>query len=332
MGYGQIGESLGGALGGIAVMAGAAGEGGREELAEAVRLAKQIQRPEFDMRELTPAQLKIVAEYFPQYYSAHVEGPVSLTQDSPEVRRKLGENLDYFARIRDQGMPLSERIAALEAQRTMSGAHRAATESSLRDLQRRGRAGGGLEAAMRLGASQQASELGRGMANDLATRAEQTRYGAGLNLASLGGALRGQDIGLSSERAGQLNRFNEWISNMLTEQARENSARAQQAQWQNAQTAQGIANANEMSSYETALANLNRRNQLAQQDFSNQLGQVGAVTNALGGLSQGKYAEQAAMRDNIMNVGRGAGAAIGGMMDPNLGKEQPPNINFFYRR
>lgn len=324
--FGDIGAGLGGALGNLAVMFGAAGEGGDDERAMIVDLINRIQQPEFDLRELTAPELQIVAEYFPQYYEAVAPPEWSTAEDSPALRRLLGENVEYYKDLRERGLPLAEELAAREASNKIRQAHQGILQNSLEEMRRRGRSGGGLEAAFRLGGTQQAADLSAAASSDLQQQGILNRLLGASGVERAGGALRGQDISLSTTKSNQINQLNALLSQLYTNQERENAANAQAAQWQNAMEAQRVSDYNNMAAYQTALDNLNRMNALGQQAYQNQLSQAGMLSGAYGEQARAADAEQAAMRNNIMGLATGAGQAAGGL----YGLMQSPGRQYAY--
>lgn len=308
---GDIGGGAGGALGSLAVMLGAAGDGGEDERQEMVNLWRALQTPNFNFSEIPPPVLRAVAEKYPQLYNAAIQSEVALPEDSPELRGRLEGNLDYLEGVRDKGLPLAEKLRAQELQRAMASEHSRAVQGSLRDLAARGRLGGGRESALRMGASQQSSEMANAMGSALAREAVMNRYRAAQDLGAQAGALRAQDIGLSQARSSALNRFNEFASGLHTQAARDAAMARERAQDYNVGTAQRVADQNQAARYNARLANLNRGNALLQQDFGNRVAQTGGLTGALGNQAHGLDAEQAANANNIMNIGRGVGQAAG---------------------
>lgn len=321
MSFADMGEGFGSMVGGIGALL-FSGKGGRNTLRELRNLYMNLRQPDFDMSELTPEQLELAAEYFPEQYAARLPEQAQTIADSPELRRQLGENVDYFRRVREEGMPLAERVAAEQAAREVAKEHRQALQSGMESLQRRGRAGGGAEAAMRLGGAQQASELARALAADRAQEAQMNRYRAAMDLSRYGGELRGQDIALRGRNADIMNRYNELVSQMLTNEARENAQARQAAQWQNAAEAQRIADWNTINRQNVNESNLNRRNLLTQQGYENELARMGGLSDSMKEYARAQYAEQAARRDNIYNINRAggrAGGAMGGMFASQYG-------------
>jgi hypothetical protein len=310
--FGDIGQGFGQLTGSLLGML-LSGEGAEPRLEELRALWQNMQTPEFDMRNLSAPELKVVAEYFPEYYAAHRPDAAALAQDSPEVRKSQMENLEYPTRLREEGMPLAERSVVEDIGREIAKEHQGAVESGLESLKRRGRGGGGAEAAMRMEAAQQASELARGLAADQAREALLNRYRGAMGVGDQAGNIRATDIGLSSANADTINRYNQYLSQLLTQEARDNAAQAQAAQWANAAEKQRTADTNEMARYDTQLTNLNRQNQLTQQGFSNELarrqGEAGAIMEQAGWDA----AEQRARNQAWQQSMAGAGRAIGGI-------------------
>ena len=309
---GDVLGGLGGAVGGIIGLA-TMGKGGKDELKEAIQLWRDVQTPGYDMRSLSPPQLRILAEYFPETYEAQVPQEVKLAQEEgPEGRQAQAGAVQYLRGVQEEGLPLAERLAAQEAQGRVAQEARSQDEAVMQNLAARGRLGGGTEAALRAGRGQTAANLARGMGSDLASQAVQNRYRAALDAGQAGGQLRAQDLEKARSNADAVNRFNELTAQMRTQAARDAMEQRAQAQAYNVGTRQRVGEENELARYGTQLENLNRQNQLRGQGFQDTVTKTTGLTGALGGLSQAKYAEQEARLRNAQQIGQGIGGAAGG--------------------
>lgn len=314
--FGDVLGGLGGFGGSLAVMLGAAGKGGKGSLQQSVGLWDKIQQPNFDFRDLTFPELQQLSEYSPELVNAIIPKDVQQVLDSPEARAQQVGALGQLNAIGSQGgLALEDRLASQEAQRAMATQAQRDQGSVMRNLAQRGALGGGDEIQARLLGNQQASEMGRGMASDLTRQAMDRRLGAIQSSAGLAGQIRSSDQGLSAQNAGITNRFNELAANIQNQAAQFNAQAKTTAQGQNAATKQRIGETNLAGQYQNQQGNLQRQNDLRQQQYDNQIRKTAGQSNALQGLAQGQYAEQSARGQNIQSLGRGAGQAVGGGLD-----------------
>ncbi len=297
------------------IISGLFGEGGRGEYEQVQQLWQALQTPEFDLRDLPPPLLQIARERFPEEYEAKIAQQARMPQEGPEGRQAQTENLQYLASVRDQGLPMAERLRGQELQRTVAGEHHRAVGRGIEDLAQRGRMGGGTEAAMRMAAAQQAAELSRGLGSDLAREGVQNRFRGALATGEQAGAMRLQDLATSSAQSNAFNRFNEFVSTLDTQAAARSAQERSQVQAANVGTAQRVSDTNAMSQYMTSLQNLQRQNALTQQSFGNEAMKLGGQTGALQNLATAKYGEQAAGGKFFSDLLKGGtnilGAAVG---------------------
>lgn len=313
---GDSGAGLGQAIGALAVLLGAAGKGGKGELKKIVELANALNLPQFDMQSLAPAQYSPGDQFMPEEYQAFLQQQnPALATEGPEGRSAQLAALRQLQGAAEGGMPLVDRLSADQAQRSVADEARRGQLSVLRDLQERGRLGGGDELAARMLGNQQSTELAATMGRDLERDSAARRLGAAQSLGQQGGALRQQDFSNSMANSNVLNRFNEFVSNLVTGARAQNAGARQQAGFANVERRHDVADENETQRYQAALENLMRQNALRQQGYNNQLSKFGAQSGAYGGLGQAKYYEQAAKAQNIQSLGQGTGRAVGGIGD-----------------
>lgn len=307
-GYGKMAGSI---LGGAAVLAGAGGEGGREYYREALSLWRKLQTPNFDYRTLSPPELRMVAEMFPETYEAVVPEEVKLPEDSPELRSSQARALAEMEQVAEEGIPLEDRLAAEGAGREMMGVRRAGEQAAMADLRRRGRAGGAAEIAARLAGGQQAANLSRDLGSDLARESLRRRLAAVQASGDMAGAMRQQDIGLSSRRADVANQYNRFLAELQTRAARDAAAARQGAQAYNVGERQRVADTNVLNKYATSLENLNRQNQLREAQFGADVRKTTGLTGALGGYGDYKERQRREREEAIMGLGEGVGELAG---------------------
>lgn len=309
----DIGGGLGGAIGGIAVLAGAGGKGGDKFYKKAVEILEKIKEPTFDMRELTAPELQIFAEYFPEIYNAVVPDDVKQVVDSPVARDAQVRNLGRLETIAEEGLPLSERLATQQAGDALQGEIAAADRGVRSDLARRGRLGGGEEVVARQQANQNAIELANQLGTGLAQEAIGNRRDAISEAAGLGGQLRSGDIDLSRMNADIANRFNEMRTGRQDEAARYAAGARERAGFGNVENRQRVGEANTLAAYENAAGNLDRRNRLLQQAFSNTVNRSSLLADAYMRRGLQKDQDKAARERSIVGIGQGLGQAGGGI-------------------
>ena len=313
--YGDLIGGLGGLVGAAAVLGGAAGKGGEPTLKKAVNRWDQLPLPELDQSQLSWEELQVLAQENPTLYSAIVPTAVQTGQDSAALQGRQAEALAQMQQIAQEGMPVADRLAAQEAQSRVSGSARMAQQAVLRDLAERGRLGAGDEIQARLGASQQASTLGRGMAADLATQSQNARMAGIQSYGQMAGEQRQQGFENSNTTANVVNNFNNLVANMRNQAAASNAAAQTQAQAANAQTKQRLGETNAVGRMDTNATNLANRNALRQQGFDNSVTKTQGVTGAMSNLATGQYAGQAGKENAILAMGGGGGKAAGGALD-----------------
>ena len=315
----MIGSVLGGVgsmVGGLAAMAGDKGE--PSGYREAVNLWEKIRNPNYDVATLTPRELKLVGEYMPEVYQFIAPDSAAQIQTGPEGRQSQLDAMGYFDQIRQEGLPLAEKMAAENATNQMSQqAQRDATYSQ-EAMQRRGMGQGGSAIQAQIGAGQAQSDLARQMGQDLSQSAINTRMNAAGQGAQIGGQMRGQDINEAGQNAQMWNRFNEFISSGMTQAASDAANARNQAQAFNLgeKTRYSDTNINNQNAYD--LRNQEYGNQMATQDVTNQRLKAGGQANAA--LAQATYQgdAQAAQMANIQGLGTAFGQGVGGGADALL--------------
>lgn len=313
-------EGLGGAVGGLIGML-TAGDSGRKQYREAIQAWRALEEADFDLARLTPPQLQVVAEVFPELTNAQVPTTAPTIEDSPELRDAQLRALGGVEDVAGEGMPLVDRIAAQRASEAVMRAGRSGTEAALAELAARGRLSGGDEIAARAlqgsyGANL-ASELGGQLASDAALR----RLAAATQAGTMAGSIRGQDVATSAEQANLAQRFNEMVYAILNANEQANAQRAQEASLWNAANRQNVANQNPLLRYQGEEANLNRTNQLLQNLWGQQYAQTQGLTGALQARGDQQAAMDRARAQGWTNIGQG----VGGLVDTVYGIGEDKN-------
>lgn len=311
---GSLGAGIGGGIGNILLLAGAAGKGGKEFLKDALEVWRKLQSPDFDMRDLDPAEFKIAAEMFPEQFEAQLPGEASLIADSPLVRARQAEALRGMGEIATGGLPEADRLAAMEAQRSVRGAIQGGEEAAITSMRRRGRLGAGQELQARTAGGREASDLAARLGSDLQRQALERRMQALSQYGAMAGGLRGQDLSVEQSRADAMNRFKEFAATQRQGAEQYSAGARERAQGYNVGTAQGIADANEAAKYQTALQNLQRQNALRTDTFNADFARTQGQAGVYGDLARNADAEQAAKAAQIRGISSGVGGALGGIV------------------
>jgi hypothetical protein len=278
-----------------------ANQANQGELNQLKDLASKIQQPDFDIREIPPAQLRVLQQYSPQIAQY-------VPQKSPELvkamsagavagRNAQNQALDTYSRTALSGTdPLLEQAQqrAMQQAAAQSGS---AIATSQQNLQRQGMGvGSGLGYATQLAqaAGSQDALANAGQAN--AADQYQRRMLATQNQASLGGQLRSEDVSQEQANANAMNEFNRNVASMGNQYNQYAAQQNNQAQQFNLGQNQDVYNQNQQARYNNQLQNRNYGNQQKQQTYDNSLGKL----NTQFGLSnnQQKLNTQQAQTNN----------------------------------
>lgn len=318
------GQDLGEFGGYLAILAGAGGDGGMDQYRAAVQVFKKLQEPDFDMSSLTPAELQLVGQYFPEESAAIIEQKqAQQVADTPEMRQAQLEALAGWGQVAQEGLPLVDRLRAEELYRGMGNEAQANDQAILEDLAARGRLSGGMALQGRLQGSQAAMENARASGSDLAMQAQQARLQGLAQYGNMAGAIRSQDIGLRTTNADAVNRFNEWVSQLKTQVGMQNAQARQAARDRNVSERQRIADYNATNAQDVQQFNLENQNRLRQLTFEDQLAKAQGLSGAYMGYGRAKDAETAGRQSQILGLGRAGGGLMGFAMQQGAGSGAP---------
>ncbi len=312
-GGGGIGGGLGGAIGGIIALA--TDKGLPKEFKQAVATIRGT--PEdlnFDMRSVTPEEARLVAEMFPDVYQAAFPDQVSLAEDSLPGRDAQLYVMEELRRRSQEGEPVGERISNQLAQNTLAGEIGRGQQNFMTQLAQRGRVDPGSYFQARQGFGQESANLARDMALDRERENITNRLGALRSLAGVAGEERGQTQNLSQGRSDAINRFNEFVANLGTQQNRYAADARNQANMYNTETRQRLADYNSQNRQALNVRNQDTQNQLRLQQGGYGLDRAGLLAQQLQLLGRAKDAEEAARQQNIRGIGQGVGSAAGGLL------------------
>ena len=288
------------------------GRGGKRYDKDILSLYKDLDLPDYVLKDLTAAQIPLTGLMGEEQWEAALPGEASQIADSPEMRAEQVQALGGLQQISEEGLPEADRLAAEEGARAMRGALRSGEETQIQGLRRRGRLGGGGEISARAVGGRLASELGRGLNVDITREALQRRLQALSMYGSAAGAVRGQDVTSQDINAQAMNRFKQFAAMQQQQANMGNAAERQRVQQYNVETPQQLASQNQLLNYQNQQYNQAYQNQLRGQSYQDELQQAAGMAGAFQRLSEGAYAKQAAKQKTYENIGGGIGSLYGG--------------------
>jgi hypothetical protein len=316
---GLLGAAIGGGVGqsggqGIGALIGLLdkGRGGKRYDKDILSLYKDLDLPEYVIKDLVAAQIPLTGLMSEEQWEAALPGEAAQIADSPEMRAEQVQAISGLREISEEGLPEADRLAAEEGARAMRGALRSGEETQIQGLRRRGRLGGGGEISARAVGGRLASELGRGLNVDITREALQRRLQALSMYGSAAGAVRGQDVTSQDINAQAMNRFKQFAALQQQQANIGNAAERQRVQQYNVTQPQQLAGQNQLLAYQNAQYNQAYQNQLRGQGYQDELQQAAGMAGAFQRLSEGAYAKQAAKQKTYENIGGGIGSLYGG--------------------
>lgn len=266
----------------------AAGQQAADYRQQAYNLWNDLNLPQFNT---TPYQGQTwLADYSPQAYDPYI-GQVYLPSmdqgDLTQQQNVLGE----LNQLSQPGLLPSDLVQLGQIQRSQAGAASSQGQTAADALRQRGLGGSGAEYAATLAANQNAAENTSNLYNNALQTALQRQLSAIQGAGTQANTLQTQAMTLSQNMANANNAFNTQVQNLRTAAAQNAATIQNQAQLYNQQGRQSVANTN----VQTANQNLDRQNQLQQQNFNNANTKLTGETNALNGQATQANAQQAAL-------------------------------------
>lgn len=315
---GLLGD-IGGAVGNIAVLAGAAGKNREaQRYKELIRLIQELELSDFDMRELDAPELLSYGQIAPESYEVP-EFDVALPESSAQTREEQLMALGDLGEFADEGATLEAKLQAMNAQRALASEHGRNLEGTLSALAARGDSGGGAGLAARIGAGQQSANLARDMGQDLTQQILNRQYQAILARGDLAGTIRGQDFGESADKAEMANRFNAFIAGQTADARRYAADARTGAAERNLARREEIGDTNARAQYEAEARNQEYLNRLLEATFGQQLDKTKLLAGAYGGLAGADYRRYLDRAGRITGAGQSSGDAVGGIASLGLG-------------
>lgn len=308
---GDLLGSVGGLVGNIAVLAGAAGKGGEKTLKKIIDAWQSLKTADYDFRAIPPAHLQVFAEYFPEVWQAVVPEDVKTVADTPELREAQMRGVAMLEEQARGGRTLEDRLGEQEAGRFARTQANRDEEAILGNLRARGLSGGD-EIRARLAGAQGRMETNRGLATDLERMRQGRAQSALAALPGAAGAVREQDIGLRARNADIINRFNESVANMQNRALEYAAGARERAQFGNVGNRQRLGETNELLRSQQEERNQEYLNNLRTRKFMDEVTKLQGLTGAETKLAEMEDLRRQDRARALRSLGQGAGAGAGG--------------------
>ena len=175
---------------------------------------------EIEALQYNPQLLEYLSGATPIEYSQPGSMEAETIQVDPETRAMQMQVLADMTERSEEGLSAQDKYNFMRNRRQVETSARGREEAIRESLKARGMSGTGMEAAMRMMASQGASErLSESEALQASANAS-ARQQALMNQANLAGNVRGQDVGIAQSNADILNDFGWKNSEQLLKQSR----------------------------------------------------------------------------------------------------------------
>lgn len=239
--------------------------------------AGRIELPEYGSDR--GVQMQYAGDYAPDAYADPTLAEAQQADDSPEGRAAQLAALQSLGELTDQSVGSSSaqrrNVAELDARQLASS-----REGAIRqDAMRRGQLGGAADMISRQQAAQAAANQNLNAGLQGAEQAALQALAGTQAQGALAGQLRGQDLQRNMFNTNAANQFDLFNTNNLNNVARANTDMSNAAQLRNLNARQDFNN----DKTDLGWQKLKRNDQNANSGFAAQMGQYGAVNNALEG-------------------------------------------------
>lgn len=309
----DIGGGIGGAIGNIAVLAGAGGPGGVKSRKKLVDLWNKLELSNFDYTRLSFPELKVVSQLMPQVYDAIVPPEVKTITEDPQARQAQATALGQAGDIAREGNPLADRIATRGIQNDVSSQLNRNTNAALRQIALRGGQAPGTEAQYRLAAGQTAGNTLADMGAQAMGQSLNRRSQAIGQQADIGQQLRAGDYARNTYNASAINNFNQQMANIRNEAAQYGAGARGRASAYNTETAQNLATQSAVGRVNLAQQEKAGYNSLLGANYQQAIQKLQGQAQAYGGLADAQDRERARREEQIISSGRGIGSTAGGI-------------------
>ena len=265
-------------------------EASAEERAKVKAMIDNIQSPNFDPKQFTPDQYKVVAKYIPKVSAFVQEVAPQLTKaDSVGAVQGREAQMNALNRLRNlsaTGTDEQSQLMQQEATNSVNAANRGRQGAIQEDFARRGAGGGGMELLAQLSNAQAANDTQANMSRQNAMAAYQTKLQALKDSASIGGQVRDADVSLESRNNDVLNDFNRRTAVNVNSYNQNTDAIQNDANKFNTVNEQDVANRNTTAGNDASKYNMNRDDANKQTSFQDTMGKVNAYAGQAAGARQ----------------------------------------------
>jgi hypothetical protein len=253
-----------------------------------------------------PGELQYTGDYKPE------EVQLQQIATDPKTRGDLLQNLSRMQYLADKGLSAEDELGFANARSEAEQMARGREGAVIQNMQARGQAGSGMEAALRAQAGQEAANRQRQAAMEQAAASARQKA---LYTQAYGNALsqfRGDDFGEAAQNAGIAN-----------QQAMTNVGGRNQAQLRNLGARQDVGQTNLAMQNTAQLRNIDEQNRLAQEKLADKYRRAAGIMGARdmkGQAIAGQGAANAARRRaGGALIGAGAGFLAGGPQGAAIG-------------
>lgn len=235
------------------------------------KVVANIPPPAFNNAKISPEDYKSVGQFIPQVAQFVKETNPQLVQATQAGQQGQQAQLDALQRYRQIAQGGVDPELAANMQKASDQARQDAQgriASTLQAANRRGQADSGTTLAAQMEGGSEAMQRGAMMSQQAAAESYRNRLNALNQSANLGGQIRQGDLNQQSQNAGIINDFNQRTSREFQQYLQQQASMANQAQIQNLQNKQSIANANVGQQNDAAWQNQANQNKLAAQTWN----------------------------------------------------------------
>lgn len=298
-------------IGGIMGQNAAAGDRAAAQAAYAKAYAQydNLNIPDVQKQQLALQSPEVQGILQPYMQTAVQQGSSAMggIQTDPRLMQAQMSALDTMSKMGQQGLTATDLASLNASRRQIAGDAEARQNSIMQQLAQRGAAGGGLELATRLAASQGAADQAGQQSDRTMSMAQQRMLQSVAQAGQLGGQMQAQSFGQQAQQAQAADAIARFNAMQQAAAQGSNVSNLNAAQAANLQNKQNIAN----MGVATQNAQQQYNKQLLQQQFNNQMGLASARANAA--VGQGNQFNSQAQQIAGQYAGMGAGIGQGFM-------------------
>lgn len=299
-----------------------------------IQLYEKINLPDFDPRDITPEDYKVIGTYTPEIAPYVAEEAPQVLQESAITQEGMQAQRDALARLREAAATSEDPQFIGMVNRAVREAERGAQArqgSIMENFARRGQLGSGLEMAAQMQGGADAAERAAIAGESAAADAYRNRLQMLRDSASLGKDIRGQDLGMQEKNIDIINAFNQRAAQAQRDWGKYRAGEMNEAQLKNLSAAQRASDLNKQARYNAAIGNRDYRKGIQQQQLENVLSKTRGLAGQYEGRRQDIIGRTQDRGQQIQGVGEGIGKAYDYYDKPSSNKsssqDRPTNPN-----